>query len=89
MARYILAVEAAERIADATGLPLADLVDVFADIPAADVAPVVRCMDCQFWENRRNECESWEYCKLLRRDMPQDAFCSCGERRADDGTLDV
>lgn len=42
MAKYINAVEAAEKVAEATGIPLADLVDVFAEAPAADVAPVRR-----------------------------------------------
>lgn len=42
MARYINAVEAAEKVAEATGIPLADLVDIFAKVPAADVAPVRR-----------------------------------------------
>ena len=42
MAKYINAAEAAEKVAEATGIPLADLVDVFAKVPAADVAPVRR-----------------------------------------------
>lgn len=42
MVKYINAVEAAEKVAEATGIPLADLVDVFAKVPAADVAPVRR-----------------------------------------------
>lgn len=42
MARYVNAAEAAEKVAEATGIPLADLVDVFAKVPAADVAPVRR-----------------------------------------------
>ena len=41
MKKYIDAVEAAEVIAERTGLPLSELVDVFAEIPAADVAEVV------------------------------------------------
>lgn len=49
--------------------------------PAADVAPVVRCEDCMFWVSGENECESWEYCKFLRRDMPPHAFCNFGERK--------
>lgn len=49
--------------------------------PAADVAPVVRCEDCLFWVSGENECESWEYCKFLRRDMPPHAFCNFGERK--------
>ena len=42
MEKYINAVEAAEKVAEATGIPLADLVDIFAKVPAADVAPVRR-----------------------------------------------
>lgn len=42
MAQYINAVEAAEKVAAATGFKLADLVDIFAEVPAADVAPVRR-----------------------------------------------
>ena len=42
MVKYINAAEAAEKVAAATGISLADLVDVFAKVPAADVAPVRR-----------------------------------------------
>lgn len=45
MDKYIRAVEAAEKVAETFKVPIADLVDVFAEIPAADVAPVVRCKD--------------------------------------------
>lgn len=41
MSTYIRAVVAAKAIADKYGIPLGDLVDTFADIPAAEVAPVV------------------------------------------------
>ena len=41
MDKYIRAVEAAEKVAGTFKVPIADLVDVFAEIPAADVAPVV------------------------------------------------
>lgn len=42
MEKYINAVEAAEKVAAATGINIADLMDIFAEIPAADVAPVRR-----------------------------------------------
>ena len=42
MSKYIRAVVAAMAIAEKYGIPLGDLVDTFADIPAADVAPVRR-----------------------------------------------
>ena len=41
MAEYIRAVEAAEKVAGIFKVPMADLVDIFSEIPAADVAPVV------------------------------------------------
>lgn len=50
---------------------------------AADVAPVVRCKDCLFWESGENECESWEWCKTLHHDMPSHAFCNFGVRKDD------
>lgn len=39
MPRYVEAVQGAEIISEKMNIPLADLVDVFADIPTADVAP--------------------------------------------------
>ncbi len=42
MSKYIRAVVAAMAIEEKHGIPLGDLVDTFADIPAADVATVRR-----------------------------------------------
>ena len=50
-------------------------------VSAADVAPVVRCKDCLFWEFGENECESWEWCKILHCNMPLHAFCNFGVRK--------
>lgn len=54
------------------------------NIPAADVAPVVRCEDCLFWESGEKECESWEWCRMLCRNMPPHAFCYLGAQKDDD-----
>ena len=35
--------DAAEKVAGIFKVPMADLVDIFSEIPAADVAPVVHC----------------------------------------------
>ena len=40
MSKYVNAADAAEKIAEKHGIPIADLVDTFAEIPAADVAEV-------------------------------------------------
>lgn len=51
---------------------------------AADVAPVVRCVDCLFFRSGENECESWEWCELHGIDMSANAFCSYGNRMDSD-----
>lgn len=50
-------------------------------IESGQLVEVVRCEDCLFWESGENECESWEWCKTLHRDMPPHAFCSLGARK--------
>lgn len=52
-------------------------------IESGQLVEVVRCEDCLFWEFGENECESWEWCKALHREMPPHAFCSLGERKGD------
>ena len=80
MSTYIRAVVAAKAIAEKYGIPLGDLVDTFADIPAADVAPVVRCKDCR-WRGRE-ECGMFYRCGCGEQDTweTDDDFCSYGER---------
>ena len=76
MSKYIRAVVAAMAIADKYGIPLGDLVDTFADIPAADVAEVRHgrwieqekytfgvMYDCSICDNRiLDNGHSWNYC---------------------------
>lgn len=46
-----------------------------------EVVTIVRCEYCLFWESGENECESWEWCKMLNTDMPADGFCKYGARK--------
>ncbi len=57
-----------------------DLAEDFQSIPAADVAPVVRCRDCKHYD--RDECYHPRHEKH-QQSIPQspDDFCSYGERR--------
>ena len=81
MAKYINAAEAAEKVAEATGIRIADLVDVFAEISAADVAPVRRGHwieenDCQLCSECGEEHE-WDeyraaYCDVCGAEMEVD-----------------
>lgn len=53
--------------------------------PTADVAPVVRCKDC---ENAQNECGGMIICRVYKHIMWLQDFCSYGKRKgggADNG----
>lgn len=81
MAKYINAAEAAEKVAEATGIRIADLVDVFAEISAADVAPVRR----GHWIEE-NGCQICSECGEEHEwDEYRAAYCDvCGAEREDD-----
>lgn len=53
------------------------------DVPTADVAPVVRCKDC---ENAQNECGGMIICRVYKHIMWLQDFCSYGKRK--DGGAD-
>lgn len=56
-------------------------------IPAADVAPVVRCKDCKYWQDN-NDGYPHEECRWGHGETPDaDDFCSYGERK--DGDADA
>lgn len=74
MPKYVCASTAAEHISDCLKIPLCELVDVFADVQSADVAPVVRCKDCTEWDEISSECSHWY-------GFRENDFCSYGERK--------
>lgn len=51
-----------------------DIETVFGMLSSADVAPVVRCDDCEYYGSRR-------WCELHSSVFDDNAFCSYGERR--------
>lgn len=57
--------------------------------PAADVAPVVRCKDCKYWQDN-NDGYPHEGCRWGNGETPDaNDFCSYGERRdCDSDALD-
>lgn len=58
-----------------------------AEIPAADVAPVVRCMDCNHsYEDLGGLCCSYGPC--VDCPVPPDFWCANGRRREDDHAQD-
>lgn len=57
-----------------------DLAENFYSIPAADVAPVVRCKDCKYYD--RGECYHPRHERHLQSICQEDDdFCSYGERK--------
>lgn len=59
--------------------PCGEGIEALKSVPAADVAPVVRCKDCK-WFGASGLCGGW--CnEVMARPMPYDGFCSYGERR--------
>ena len=88
MSKYIRAVVAAMAIEEKYGIPLGDLVDTFADIPAADVMEVVRCRECVHWKpignKAGNSFSDMEYvggCEFTKYCRRESDFCSYGERK--------
>ena len=50
--------------------------------PAADVAPVVRCKECVFYEEVEYYPDGTKkVCRLLKRQFHPDDFCSYGKRK--------
>ena len=84
MPKYINAAECAEIISEKFNISLDDLVDVFAEIPAADVVEVVRCKECK--KRLTSDCSLW-YGNLNGNDyfvgVEDDFGCIRGERRKD------
>ena len=76
MSKYLNAADAAEKIAEKHGIPLGDLIDTFAEIPAADVVEVRHgrwieqekyifgvMYDCSICDDRiLDNGHSWDYC---------------------------
>ena len=56
--------------------------DIIESIKSADVAPVVRCKNCENWQTDWNpSIPDRHYCAVMDSMMKADDFCSYGERR--------
>lgn len=67
---------------------------IIAGMPAADVAPVVRCKDCKwFADNNGGDwfgCWLFQTIQIIPEDEPKpDDFCSYGELKMDGGDSDA
>ena len=77
MGKLIEAVKCAEIISEKFNIPLADLVDVFAEIPTAEVVEVKRGKWLNIIFTQRYECSLWGNEIYFGKDK----FCSeCGSK---------
>ena len=67
--------------ADAIRNHLKPLLDAVVDTPAADVAEVVRCKDCEYLANTTINANGFLICDISDMEIAPDDFCSYGERR--------
>lgn len=55
--------------------------NILLNIPAADVAPVVRCRDCKYGEIDDPDFPNQHYCRAGYGWNDADFYCSYGERK--------
>lgn len=55
---------------------VADFIVKVDAIPAADVASVVRCKDCEHWGTRK--ADGYGFCCIWGASVKENAFCSSG-----------
>lgn len=51
------------------------------DMTAVDVAPVVRCKDCQNWNSYPPQVGNFGICQRIKAETDGTDFCSYGERK--------
>lgn len=69
---YDMAIEALEK-------QISKKHEAIQDEPAADVAPVVRCKDCEHWGTRK--ADGYGFCCIWGTSVEGNAFCSSGVKR--------
>lgn len=60
-----------------------DAIDLLNCMSAADVTPVHRCKDCEFWKKAEYEEGTKDVCRLLKCQMHACDFCSYFMRKED------
>jgi hypothetical protein len=57
-----------------------EIIDTLENIPAADVVPVVRCMDCKHLVSVNVNGKGISTCRVSGMKVAQNEFCSRGEK---------
>lgn len=78
---FFMNMDAGRRCPCSTLLTPEEFTEYLDEIPAADVAPVVRCKDCKRWQRHSEINRDYGGCRRYSSTMRYDDFCSQGERR--------
>lgn len=63
---------------------LASLAAAIIQTPSADVAPVIRCEECRYYQNAKLNTKGFLICPASGMEITEDDYCSYGERKEDD-----
>ena len=58
--------------------------ELIKQAPAADVAPVIRCEECRYYQNAKINKKGFLICPASGMEITEDDYCSYGERKEDD-----
>ncbi len=61
---------------------VADCIECVEEAPIVKAEKATRCRDCV---NCQSPVPNWWYCKMTGLTVSPDDFCSCGERREENG----
>ena len=54
--------------------------ELIKQAPAADVAPVIRCEECRYYQNAKINKKGFLICPASGMEITEDDYCSYGER---------
>lgn len=78
-------IEIYQKLEDAGLMITAGKKDAAELMVSHDVVPVVRCAKCRYYETAEYYPDGTkQVCRLFKRQMQEDNFCSYGERRTDE-----
>ena len=55
--------------------------ELIKQTPAADVAPVIRCEECRYYQNAKINKKGFLICPASGMEITEDDYCSYGERK--------
>ena len=58
--------------------------ELIKQAPAADVAPVIRCEECRYYQNAKINKKGFLICPASGMEITEDDYCSYGERKEAD-----